>query len=245
MLPSGTTTTRRRLRTEHVLSPQSLSPADRGGSDYRQTPRHCFASSRRFSAVTSPQYRRTYVGVFGGASVTHAMSKLVLLVVVAIVGASSVTTRAQELRPPAVPLVTCDPYFSVWSFNDQLTDADTRHWTAKPHTLLSLVRIDGKPFRVMGAQPAGVAALEQTGLKVLPTRTIYSFAGGGVNLTLTFTTPMLPDDLDVLSRPITYVTWHAVSSDGKPHEVTAMFAAGADVAVNRPEQTVVAKRERF
>ena len=66
---------------------------------------------------------------------------------VGVSGANAQDAALQPLRPPAVPLMTVDPYFSVWSFNDRLTDADTRHWTGKPHTMLSLVRIDGKPFR--------------------------------------------------------------------------------------------------
>jgi hypothetical protein len=111
------------------------------------------------------------------------------------------------LRPPAVPLVECDPYFSIWSQGDKLTDVDTTQWTGKPHRLTSMVRIDGKAFRVMGASPTNVPALEQKSLTVLPTRTIYTFEGAGVELKLTFMTPALPDDLDVLSRPVTYVTW--------------------------------------
>src|ERR1044071_4950922 len=99
---------------------------------------------------------------------------------------SALTATAAPFRPPAVPLVACDPYFSIWSQGDKLTDKETTHWTGKPHRLTSLVRIDGKVYRVMGASPTNVPALEQKSLTVLPTRTIYTFAGAGVELTLTF-----------------------------------------------------------
>ena len=72
------------------------------------------------------------------------------------------------LRPPAVPLVAHDPYFSIWSPADALPDADTVHWTGKPHHLTSRVWIDGKEFRLMGKEPAGAPALPQRNLQVLP-----------------------------------------------------------------------------
>ena len=149
---------------------------------------------------------------------------------------------AGALRPPAVPLVACDPYFSIWSAADRLTDADTTHWTGKPHRLGSLVRIDGKSYRVMGAQPDSLPAMEQTGLAVLPTSTTYQFQAGGLALTLRFLTPALPDDLDQLSRPVTYLTYTARAVDGKSHDVQVYFDAAAELAVNTPDQQVVWNR---
>src|SRR5512147_2399068 len=93
-------------------------------------------------------------------------------------------SEAAPFRPPAVPLVACDPYFSIWSPADKLTDADTVHWTTRPHRLMSLVRVDGRVFRLMGKGPEGTAALPQEAVEVLPTRTVYSFAGEGIRLKL-------------------------------------------------------------
>jgi hypothetical protein len=146
-------------------------------------------------------------------------------------------------RPPAVPLVACDPYFSIWSPADKLTDAATIHWTGKTQPLTSLVRIDGKTWRIMGPEPKDIPALRQTSLEVLPTRTIYTFDGSGIRLTLTFTTPALPDDLMILSRPVTYLTWEARSTDQAGHEVAVYFDSSTLPAVNTPKQQVVCSRE--
>src|ERR1035437_4197647 len=150
---------------------------------------------------------------------------------------------AATLRPPSVPLVACDPYFSIWSPADKLTDADTVHWTGKPHRLTSLVRIDGKGFRLMGKEPAAVPALPQSGLEVLPTRTIYTFEGEGVRLTLTFMTAALPDDLMIYSRPVTYLTWTAQATDGKEHKAEVYFDASAEITVNEGKEPVTNARE--
>ncbi|HTH66086.1 MAG TPA: DUF5127 domain-containing protein, partial [Gemmatimonadales bacterium] len=153
---------------------------------------------------------------------------------------------AAPFRPPAVPLVAHDPYFSIWSFADKLSDDGTVHWTGKPNTLAALVRIDGTTYELTGGErerrDGGAPTLEQTGLDVLPTRTIYTLRGGGIQLTLTFFTPALPGDLDVLSRPLTYLQWTAGSTDGRPHAVSLYWEAGSDLVINTPDEPVTAAR---
>jgi hypothetical protein len=155
-----------------------------------------------------------------------------------LVRPTPVSASASVLRPPAVPLVAYDPYFSIWSPADRLTDAATVHWTGRVHPLTSLIRIDNETARLMGATPANIAALPQTSVTVRPTRTIYTFANARVRVTLTFMTPSLPSDLDVLSRPVTYISWSVTSADGTPHQVQVYFDCGADIAVNATDQSV-------
>src|SRR5690349_15813766 len=164
---------------------------------------------------------------------------LCLAVVLSCSAQRASAQRVASLRPPSVPLVACDPYFSIWSPGDKLTDTDTAHWTGKPHRLWSTVRIDGTKYRVMGRGAAGEPALPQKSVTVLPTRTICTFEGAGVALTMTFLTPALPEDIDVLSRPVTYLTYDLHSTDGKKHEVSIQLEASGEIAVNEPAQEVV------
>lgn len=170
-----------------------------------------------------------------------------LLCAAGMVAASGVTSVPPDLtfRPPAIPLVTHDPYFSVWSTTDRLADSWSKHWTGVNHALCGLARIDGEAYRFMGVRPETVPPMKQTRLQVLPTRTIYTFEAGGVELQMTFLTPALPYNMDVLSRPVTYILWQARSIDGKAHQVSLYLDASAEWAVNTTDQQVAWSRYRL
>src|SRR5579883_2837910 len=61
----------------------------------------------------------------------------------------------------------------------------------------------------------------------------------GERITLTFLTPDLPKDIDVLARPITYLSWGVRSTDGKDHQVSIFYDNTAELVVNTPDEKVV------
>jgi hypothetical protein len=158
-----------------------------------------------------------------------------------LAGLAAASAWSQQ-RPPAVPLIAHDPYFSVWSMADKLTDQNTRHWTGRPQPIFGLARIDGKTWRFMGDDPREVPAMEQTSLAVTPTHTIYEFQAAGVALAVTFFTAAFPRNLDILSRPVTYLTVTA-KGDGD-HDLSVLIDVDPVIAVNSPDEAVTWGRSR-
>jgi hypothetical protein len=175
---------------------------------------------------------------------TASPSALRLFLVLCPLVCGHLNAQETPFRPPAVPLVTFDPYLSIWSEADHLTDDVTRHWTHHPHALISLIRVDGNTSRLMGQEPKSLPALPQTGLEVTPTRSIYQFQDSKIRVTMTFMTPALSDDLEVLSWPLSYITWSVQSLDGAPHEVTIYDSTSSALAVNKTDEKVVCGREK-
>lgn len=303
---------------------------------------------------------------------------------------SDPAVQAQRQLAPAYPLVSVDPYFSIWSFNDDLYGSSTRHWTGKDNSLQGIIRVDGQAYYFLGAPieqtstvlplagrsgkwkyttsaPAGdwmssgfddgswqqatgafsdgrhapnkwtspdiyvrrtfnldstgfshlllnlhhddnveayingVLAYKTTGWNTAPTpveitpearaalkkgenvlaihcantaggayldaglidkktpvlklpaakqqsvdisatQTVYRFDCGKVGLTVTFTAPLLPDDLDLFSRPADYISFSVTPSDGRAHRVQLYFSAAGNIAVNTPDQDIAWQR---
>ena len=323
-------------------------------------------------------------------------SSLLLLLIASIFTAcgskSDVFTadNVNELRAPAYPLVTIDPFTSAWSFSDKLNESPVRHWTGKEHPMIGVLKVDGKLYRFMGQeeapldfvtppatterwaaryteqQPKGdwtaldyndaswkegkgafgtrdqaaistvwtsediwvrrtvelseedasrIVGLEyshddvfelyingkqvvstgfvwknnvrvpfneemktllkpgkniiaahchntyggalvdfglykkgsevvfaepavQKSVNLLPTRTLYKFECGPVELDVVFTSPLLMDDLDLMTAPVSYVSYRVTPTDGASHDVEIYMDATPDWAINTAGQKV-------
>jgi hypothetical protein len=318
----------------------------------------------------------------------HLFMKKMLLAAACIICCCAV--NAQDSKAPAYPLITHSPYFSIWSFNDTLTAATTKHWTGKDQSLLGMIKVDGQVYRFLGkpnklyktilpvsteepydvkytedipatgwaandfndanwktggapfsddedeaktvwkskdlwvrrkfnwtdanvnqlflklhhddnievylngekvysfvgwttdfkyipienklkagenvlaihvANTAGGAWLDaglvdelpantdgdimladQQSVDINATQTIYKFKCGKADLQVTFTSPLLLNDMAVLVRPVSYVAFKVGSNDRKPHKVSVYFGASTTIAVNEPSQAVTTKQ---
>jgi hypothetical protein len=313
---------------------------------------------------------------------------LLLLSITLFAKKAKIEVVEKPLRAPAVPLLTSDPYFSVWSASDQLHETATTHWTGKIQSLIGALRVDGKTYRFMGMEEAqyetilpadrwdakitekkptadwinlnfndnawrngrgsfgnndaparasdwnssdiwirrtfdlesdlsaeslflfyshddifelyinGIKVIEtgytwrnniyheldakvkatlkpgkniiaahchnrtggafvdfglmkkldyetgfankavQKSVKINPTQTLYTFVCGPVQLDLTFTAPLLLNDLDLVSTPINYVSYKVASLDKKQHDVQIYLEATPQLAVDTDRQPV-------
>lgn len=165
-----------------------------------------------------------------------------------LAGTMLAASAQQAHRAPAVPLAVNDPYFSLWSMSDKLTGSPTKHWTEVPQSMIGLARIDGASYSWMGMplrprrEHLNATVMDQKSVEITPLHTYYTFAAAGVELRVTFFTPLFPTDLDVMSRPVTYLSWKAVSTDGRPHDVSVMLDVSPQVAINDPSEPVTWSR---
>lgn len=89
---------------------------------------------------------------------------------------------------------------------------------------------------------AKIKLAKQKNVEVTATQTIYDFTCGKVDLKLTFTSPLLMNDLGLLARPVSYITYAVQANDKKNHAVKVLLSASSDIAVYRPSQEVTAKK---
>ncbi|MEV8504713.1 DUF5127 domain-containing protein [Actinoplanes sp. NPDC051475] len=138
-------------------------------------------------------------------------------------GAVPARTSAERFRPPAVPLAVRSPYLSTWLAADNLPGSWPTFWTGRVTAMTGLAVIDGAPVLFLGA-PASPApypfpSMRQTSLTVTATTSEFVLEQGGVELTVSFLSPVTPGDLRRQSQPLSYLSVTARSIDGARHRV--------------------------
>ena len=155
------------------------------------------------------------------------------------------TVITMKYRPVAVPLVTVDPFFSIWSCDDALYGGPTQHWSGKLCPITAGILVGGE-FVSMGAfEPNGRAIKRrayQTGLKITPTSSIYEFENELAKVTLTFTTPLLLNRLDIMTRPVSYVAYKIESKTQRP--IRFVFGVSSRACVDNIGQSVSFSRTK-
>lgn len=78
----------------------------------------------------------------------------------------------------------------------------------------------------------------QKSVSVLPIQTIYKFDCGEIELDLIFTSPLLLDDLELVSRPVSYISYQLRSKNNQTHDVQIYFESTPQWAVHNISQAV-------
>jgi len=153
----------------------------------------------------------------------------------------------KKIRPAAVPLITVDPFFSIWSCADKLNDEVTKNWTEHPNPLLAGIIVYGRFYSMACTDVDFVQCrnkMRQKDLKVSPLSTVYSFENDFAKVKLTFTTPLLLDRLDILARPVSYVAYEIERKCKDDVKIEFVFGISSRCCVlNASEQVEFKKTE--
>lgn len=138
-------------------------------------------------------------------------------------------------RAASIPLVLHDPYFSIWSNTDHLYDADPVHWCGVRQQLRGYVTVDGTVSCFLGDREYHEAICQKE-VDVTPTATKYCFENEKIVLTVCFTSPLLLEDLMLVSRPCTYVDFTVERKTDC--EVYVDFLASSDLVQQKKDALV-------
>ncbi len=139
------------------------------------------------------------------------------------------TAEAQTftpIKPPAVPLITRAPYVNTWlqGSSGLAPGVWPEYWNGNIKAITGIAYIDHVAYLFLGAPAVpSLPGMRQTALQTTPTQSIFTFNGGGVNLTVDFLSPVEARDLRRLSIPLSDIITTAQSSDGAQHSVTVYF----------------------
>ena len=135
-----------------------------------------------------------------------------------------------KMRPPAIPIVNIDPYFSVWAEHSLFKRPV--HWTGSPNNIWGTAEIDGTAWHFFG-ENTGLPAMPLEAMEIDAFSTVLTYTAAGIRLTVHFTSPTLITDLYYVSRPVAYCKVSFESTDGNAHTVNVRFSCSEELVLNK------------
>lgn len=147
-----------------------------------------------------------------------------------------------KLRAPMVPLITIDPYFSVWSRDEVINFYETEHWTNKPNNIIGTVFVDDKEYLFLGYD-RDILKLDQKSIDIDAFSTTVVMENDVISLNLKFTSPVLINDFELMTRPVSYLAVNYKLKDGKNHNVKIDIRVSDELCLDEAGQNDVLKEE--
>lgn len=145
------------------------------------------------------------------------------------------------MRLPAYPLITVDPFFSIWSKTENLYDSETQLWCGIKKRITGHVFIDGEKYRFMSKSKC--RPITQTKKNITAVFSEYTFETNEVEMTVTFWTPELINDTQLLSFPCSYIDYAFRVKDKKEHTIKTQLSVGKEFCYNASPKLVIKKKE--
>ena len=113
---------------------------------------------------------------------------------------------------PAYPLFVNSPYFSIWSNSNKLNEADTIFWNGLIKKTYGIVNVNGISYSFLGKLDKCIE-LKQNKVSLGLFTTDYEFECDKFILNVSFISPTLLTDLDLMSRPVCYVSYDIIPKE--------------------------------
>lgn len=147
------------------------------------------------------------------------------------------------MKLPSYPVITVDPFFSIWSRSDKLNESDTCLWCGIRKPIKGTVTFDGVTYRFLGA--GDEEKLTQVKTEILPYVSEYTFENDKLRLILKTWSPLLLDDFHLLATPVAYFDFEVQNLTGEEKAVSVSIEASEELCYDRKVKETVCYTSNF
>ena len=165
---------------------------------------------------------------------------------------SAAAPQFDPVRPPAIPLAVKSPYLNTWLAADNTSGTWPTFWTGRITAMLGLIRVDGESYLFIGSEPAlpstlpyALPTMREISVEITATKSTFVLQNAGVELTLTFFSPIEPGDLTRQSRPLSYISSSVRSLDGANHAVSVYLDISGEWASADSNNTIAWNADQY